>query len=113
MATTKPTGGKPSGGPQTKIMAGQRSGSTLIHPRSVPILAPERDEDEEPDQPFVEGARDELDPALRYRMISERAYHRYVDRGYVDGGDLDDWLQAEADVDHMLLNEAARRGQGA
>jgi hypothetical protein len=92
-------------------MTGLRS--TLIHPRSVPILEPGQDVDEEPDQSFAEGARDELDPALRYRMISERAYHRYVDRGYVDGGDLDDWLQAEADVEHMLLNEAVRRRQGA
>jgi hypothetical protein len=71
----------------------------------VPTLAPERDADRLPDQPFAEGARDELDPALRYRMISERAYHRYIDRGYADGGDLDDWLQAEADVDHLLLTE--------
>ena len=89
------------------------SGSTLIHPRSVPTLVPEGDADQVPDQPFVEGVRDELDPALRYRMISERAYHRYIDRGYADGGDVDDWLQAEADVDHMLLTEVVSRGQSA
>ena len=93
-------------------MTALRSGTTLIHPRSVPILAPERDADEVPDQPFAEGVRNELDPALRYRMISERAYHRYIDRGYVDGGDLDDWLQAEADVEHMLRKEVVS-GQDA
>jgi hypothetical protein len=76
-----------------------------MHPRAVPTIVPERDVDRVPDQPFAEGARDELDPVLRYRMISERAYHRYIDRGYADGGDLDDWLQAEADVDHLLLAE--------
>ena len=89
------------------------SGSTLMHPSAVPTIAPERDVDRVPDQPFAEGARDELDPALRYRMISERAYHRYIDRGYADGNDLDDWLQAEADVDHLLLTGLASRPQSA
>jgi hypothetical protein len=37
-------------------------------------------------------------------MISEAAYHRYGERGYADGYDLDDWLQAESDVNNVLLN---------
>lgn len=57
-----------------------------------------------PDQPFAEGPTSEIDPDLRYRLISETAYRHYVERGYADGGDLDDWLQAEAEVDHYLLN---------
>lgn len=54
--------------------------------------------------PFEEGAHDSLDPDLRHRMISEAAYHLYEQRGYVDGYDLDDWLQAEAEVDHVSLH---------
>ncbi|HEX8011084.1 MAG TPA: DUF2934 domain-containing protein [Casimicrobiaceae bacterium] len=73
-----------------------------VHPRSTPIIASENERD--PDQPFVEGAQDAIDPDLRHRMISEAAYRRYADRGYVDGYDIDDWLQAEAEVDHLLLN---------
>jgi hypothetical protein len=84
-----------------------RSTTTRIHPRSVPDLIPENDGEETPDQPFVEGAHDEIDPDLRYRMISEAAYHLYAERNYADGGDLDDWLQAEAEVDHLLLNRRA------
>ena len=65
-----------------------------------------------PDQPFAEGAQDALDPDLRHRLISETAYGHYVERGYADGYDVDDWLQAETEVDHLLLNpqpgEAAR-----
>jgi hypothetical protein len=57
-----------------------------------------------PDQPFAEGPTGEIDPELRYRLISEAAYRHYVERGYTDGGDLEDWLQAEAEVDHYLLN---------
>lgn len=85
---------------------------TRIHPRAVPTIVPERDTDQIPDQPFAEGAGDQLDAELRHRMVSERAYHRYVDRGYADGGDFDDWLQAEAEVDHLLLNPAARAPSG-
>jgi hypothetical protein len=47
-----------------------------------------------------------MDPDLRYRMISDVAYRRYVERGYTDGGDVDDWLEAEAEVDHLLGNRA-------
>lgn len=74
------------------------------HPHSVPILAVEDEDEQAPDQPFAEGAQDTGDPDLRHRMISETAYQRYVERGYADGYDLDDWLQAEADVNRVLLN---------
>ena len=47
-------------------------------------------------------ASDEIGDELRHRMISEAAYHLYAGRGYVDGLELDDWLQAEAEVDRML-----------
>jgi hypothetical protein len=57
-----------------------------------------------PDMPFEEGVHDELDPDLRHRLISEAAYHLYAERGFGDGYDMDDWLQAEAQVDHTILN---------
>ena len=64
--------------------------------------------DDDVEQPFAEGAHDAIDPDLRHRMISEAAYHHYVQRGYEDGYDLDDWLQAEAEIDHLLLDRAGR-----
>ena len=70
----------------------------------MPILAAEGEGEQAPDQPFAEGAQDTVDVDLRYRMISEAAYHRYGERGYADGYDLDDWLQAESDVNNVLLN---------
>jgi len=54
--------------------------------------------------PFEEGSRDALDMDLRHRMISEAAYYVYAQRGYQDGYDVDDWLQAEAQIDHIILN---------
>ena len=64
-----------------------------------------------PDTPFEEGVHDALDPDLRHRMISEAAHHLYAQRGYADGYDLDDWLQAEAQVDHMTTGPLSSRGE--
>jgi len=58
----------------------------------------------EPDQPFEEGAHDSIDPDLRHRLISEAAFDLYAQRGFADGFDVEDWLSAEAQVDHLLLN---------
>lgn len=75
-------------------------------PRSVPILAEDPDNATAPDQPFQEGAFDVVDPDLRHRMISEVAFGLYTQRGYVDGYDVDDWMAAETQVDHVLLTRA-------
>jgi hypothetical protein len=40
-------------------------------------------------------------------MISEAAYQLHAERGYVDGLELDDWLQAEAEVDRRLGGQRA------
>lgn len=91
---------------RTKVAAhkGGRNTHASGHPREVPILAPEADDDRDPDQPFEEGVRDSIDPDLRQRMVSEAAFRLYQERGCTDGYEFDDWLQAEAEVDHLLLN---------
>ncbi len=78
--------------------------SAALHPHEVPNVEPETDVERVPNQPFEEGVHDMIDPDLRHRLISETAYRHYAERGYEDGYDLDDWLQAEAEVDHVLLN---------
>jgi len=80
------------------------------HPRSVPIPAKEPIDERAPDQPFIEGVGDMIDPNLRHRMVSEAAYMLYARRGYEAGYDVDDWLQAEADIDHLLLNPSRASG---
>jgi hypothetical protein len=72
------------------------------HPRQSAGAAPSSEG--MPDMPFEEGAHDALDPDLRHRMISEAAYNVYAQRGYQDGYDVDDWLQAEAQIEHIILN---------
>ena len=63
--------------------------------RGLPNAVPQRDA-----KPAF--AQDEVTRELRQRMISEAAYEIYVQRGYVDGFELADWLQAEAEVDRLL-----------
>lgn len=38
----------------------------------------------------------------RRRMIAERAYLRAERRGFAPGGEVEDWLAAEAEVDALL-----------
>jgi hypothetical protein len=54
------------------------------------------------DTPIEEDAKGEIGGELRHRMISEAAYQLHAERGYVDGLELDDWLQAEAEVDRRF-----------
>jgi predicted acyl esterase len=75
----------------------------LPHPRSVPTIEPESETLATVEHPFAEGAYDAIDPDLRHRMISEAAYRLYEERGFADGYDIDDWLQAEEAIDHQLL----------
>ena len=90
------------------------------HPRSAkPPHKPEQpapveiiDALEEPDMPFEEGAGDTLEADLRHRMISEAAYYLYAQRGYADGYELDDWLQAEAQVDNVALQRQTDSAAG-
>lgn len=41
-------------------------------------------------------------PELRAQMIAEAAYYRAESRGFEPGRDLEDWLEAEAQIDRLL-----------
>ena len=85
------------------LRKGPRMPATILkHPHSA--HTPPASNEDMPDMPFEEGAHDALDPDLRHRLISEAAYYLYVERGYAEGYDLDDWLQAETQIDHTILN---------
>ena len=36
--------------------------------------------------------------AMLHELIAHRAYQRYAARGYLDGFDLHDWVQAEQEI---------------
>ena len=110
--TTKRSSKASTPAPRRKTRASAPVPSHALHPRSVPIATLETEDEMDPDQPFAESTLDAIDPDLRQRMISETAYRYYGERGYADGYDVDDWLQAETDVDHVLLNPRDRAGEG-
>ena len=43
-----------------------------------------------------------MTPDERCRMIAEAAYLRAERRGFDSGSELDDWLEAEAEIDALL-----------
>ena len=47
-----------------------------------------------------------LAPEERRRLIAEAAYLIAEKRGFAPGNELDDWLQAEAEVDARLMRAA-------
>jgi len=100
--------------PASESRARRRASSPQkqAHPHSVSIPEARRVGDSDPDRPFEEGAHDEIDPDLRHRLISETAFEMYASRGFVDGYDVEDWVNAEASVDHMLLNPQFERDAG-
>jgi DUF2934 family protein len=51
--------------------------------------------------------------AERHRMISEAAYFRAERRSFALGAELDDWLQAEADIDRKMQSGGSRSTHAA
>lgn len=45
-----------------------------------------------------------ISPEERFQMISEAAYFRAEQRGFMVGDDLADWLTAESEIDALLLD---------
>lgn len=43
--------------------------------------------------------RQSVSPLQRYRMIAEMAYYRALERGFVRGNPVEDWLEAEKAID--------------
>lgn len=52
-----------------------------------------------------------IDEKTRQAMISLVAYSFYERRGYVGGTELQDWLEAEMEVDRQLAAESSQTGK--
>ena len=45
--------------------------------------------------------RPQIDPETRWLMVAEAAYYCAEKRGFAPGGELEDWLSAEAQMETM------------
>ena len=43
-----------------------------------------------------------VNPGMRRRMIAEAAYYRAERRGFVSGDTVQDWLEAEKEIDRSI-----------
>ncbi len=51
----------------------------------------------------LETTRSEIvEPERKWQMIAEAAYYRAEQRGFAPGGELQDWLEAEAQMEAWL-----------
>ena len=71
--------------------------------RPAPAKAPRRDRGQpEPSRqthgPFGAHARAEVSPEEVRKLIAEAAYYRAKKRGFTPGHEVEDWVQAEAEV---------------
>lgn len=46
--------------------------------------------------------RRDFSPDEQRRLIAEAAYFRALERGFAPGCEMDDWLQAEAEINQIL-----------
>lgn len=51
------------------------------------------------------GAPIEVSDEERWRMIAVAAYHKAQTRSFTPGREVDDWLEAEAEIDALLDRE--------
>jgi len=99
--------GKTTKAPQAPSdVTDRESPADLLPPglRSAPTSATQTQTPEQSKSPAQSQVG--IDTETRHRMISEAAYRLYARRGYLEGFELDDWLQAEAKVDGQLGNRS-------
>jgi hypothetical protein len=54
-----------------------------------------------------------IEPEQRHAMICDAAYFLSERRGFCPGGELDDWLAAEAEIDRLLTSGDPANGCSA
>lgn len=67
-----------------------------------PVTSPVAKRTKPAQRPELPPACPAIDPEVRRQMIARAAYHRAEQRGFAGGSELQDWLEAEAEIDRML-----------
>ena len=59
------------------------------------------------------GAGAQITPEERNRMIAEAAYYRAERRGFATGGEMEDWVRAETEIDRLIQTDASHASRAA
>ena len=59
------------------------------------------------------GAGARITSEERDRMIAEAAYYRAERRGFATGGEMEDWVRAEAEIDRLIQTDASHATRAA
>ena len=82
---------------QTGVTPTRRLRTPMLYERfqnpREPVTAPEETDS------MQAGTAAAMEPARRESMIAEAAYYRSERRSFAPGGDYDDWLEAEREID--------------
>lgn len=47
--------------------------------------------------------RGDIDKDKLHKMVAERAYCKAEKRGFIEGHEMDDWLEAEAEIENQYF----------
>ena len=59
------------------------------------------------------GAGAHITTEERIRMIAEAAYFRAERRGFATGGEMEDWVRAESEIDRLIQTDASHATRAA
>jgi hypothetical protein len=71
----------------------------MFHKEDLPMARMQRGDAQSPRMTIPASNAPTPDPRQRHQRIAEAAYHRWQKRGADHGGDHQDWLDAESEVD--------------
>ena len=95
-------------------MPSTSNATTKRNPQPDPDPAASGDASAEgaPDAPATEARAWQDDPETRDALIRLAAYSFYERRGFIDGHELEDWLQAEMEIDRRAAAGAGTEEPG-
>lgn len=88
-----------------------RAKSTSTGKNSLQVKRPSKAAPDTPSMRPADGrasgnTRAKLSPEEVYRLIQESAYFKAKERGFAPGGEVQDWIEAEAEVRRRLEDRA-------
>jgi Protein of unknown function (DUF2934) len=92
--------------PAPAAKSGRTSGSRPVEARNPAKAAPGTPGIQPPERERSGSTRPKLSPEEVYRLIQESAYFKAKARGFAPGHEVQDWIEAEQEVQRSLEGRA-------